>query len=202
MRRRGRVDEASPRARPRPPLPPRPRSRRAAPRPRRGASAGRSRRRRRRAPPRCDRRLASEHDRGHRLREVAVPEGELLECARLSLARAARAVSTTSSPGPSVVRKCVTKKSAAAISRRPLRLAATTTPSRTTRQSGSSAAPSAWAIEPPTVPRFRVTKCPTNGSACRTSGWMRSSFGERRLADGRADPDVAVRGRSRRDRRR
>ncbi len=42
----------------------------------------------------------SEHDRGHRLREVAVPEGELLECARLSRPpRVARRVSTTSSPG-------------------------------------------------------------------------------------------------------
>ena len=40
-----------------------------------------------------------------------------------------------------------------------------TAPPSTRRQSGSSALASAWAIEPPTVPRFRVTKWPTYGSA-------------------------------------
>ena len=68
-------------------------------------------------------RLATEHDRGHRLREVAGAERELLECARLPSVASGQTVSTTSSPGASVVRKCVTKKSAAAISRRPPRLA-------------------------------------------------------------------------------
>ena len=43
----------------------------------------------------------------------------------------------------------------------PLVEAATTDPPRTVSASGSSAAGSAWAIEPPTVPRLRVAKWPT-----------------------------------------
>ncbi len=50
------------------------------------------------------------------------------------------------------------------------RLVVTTEPPSTSRQSGSSAAASAWAIEPPTVPRLRVTKWPTRGSASAASG--------------------------------
>ncbi len=61
--------------------------------------------------------------------------------------------------------KCVTKNASAGMSLRPSGPSTTTVPSSATRQSGSSAAPSAWAIEPPTVPRLRVTKWPTNGSA-------------------------------------
>ncbi len=59
--------------------------------------------------------------------------------------------------------KCVTKKSSAAISRVPDFDEATTLPPDATSATGSSALASAWAIDPATVPRFRVTKCPTYG---------------------------------------
>ena len=62
-------------------------------------------------------------------------------------------VETSSSSGSSSEVKCETKNSSASSTRS---FDVLTEPPSTTRQSGSSALASAWAIEPPTVPRFRV----------------------------------------------
>ena len=99
-----------------------------------------------------------------------------------------QAVSTTSSPGRER-RQVVGDEEVLGVDLpRPAGPSTTTVPPSAARQSGISAAPSACATLPPTVPRFRVTKWPTYGSASRRSGWVRGSRVERRLAHGRADP--------------
>ena len=77
-----------------------------------------------------------------------------------------------------------------AASRRPLRSA--TWPPSVASTSAISAAGSAFATEPPTVPRLRVAACPTNGSARASSGTLRAivSIVQRGdLARRRADRD-------------
>ena len=109
----------------------------------------------------------AQHDRDHREREVAGAQGELLEGAALARPRRGQTVSTTSSPGSSVGQVVRDEEVLRRDLAPPARARATTVPPSAARQSGISAAPSAWAIEPPTVPRLRVTKWPTYGSACR-----------------------------------
>ena len=73
------------------------------------------------------------------------------------------AVSTSS--GSSVVVQVPSKKSAAGMRRdEPVR-AASSSASSASATAGSSEAESAWAIEPPTVPRLRIWKWPISGSA-------------------------------------
>ena len=73
------------------------------------------------------------------------------------------------SPSSSEVCQVPWKKSAAAMSRLPPGPAASMVASSASATAGSSEAGSAWAIEPPTVPRLRIWKCPMWGSARATS---------------------------------
>ena len=105
--------------------------------------------------------LDAERAGDHGEREVAVALRELLE--RVAPARStqpASVVCVTSSPGSSAVVKCVTKNSLGRQLAPPGTRLRHDRPPSATRTTGSSAPPSACAIEPPTVPRFRVTKWP------------------------------------------
>src|SRR4029079_3137250 len=77
--------------------------------------------------------------------------------------------------------------------RRPDDPSTTIVPPRAARQSGISAAPSACATLPPTVPRLRVTKCPTWGERLAQQRMGAGVVLERCLADRGADPDGPVR---------
>ena len=81
-------------------------------------------------------------------------------------------------------------------SRRPRGDSATTDPPSATSASGSSAAASACAIEPPTVPRFRVATWPTKGRHAASSGQRSRASGERSSARWRHVAPDAERGRS------
>src|SRR5690606_28394074 len=62
------------------------------------------------------------------------------------------------------------KNSSAAIRRRPSGPATSRVAPRHSATAGSSADGSAWAREPHTVPRLRISRCPTHGSAWASSG--------------------------------
>ena len=105
--------------------------------------------------------VTSEHDGDHRLREVARPEGDLLERARLVRRPERPGGLDDQFAGRERGREMRHEEVTGSDRARPRGPSTTTVPSSATRQSGSSAAPSACAIEPPTVPWFRVTTWPT-----------------------------------------
>ena len=88
-------------------------------------------------------------------REVAVAAGELVQRGVRARGRGKR-TSTSSSPGSSALVKKPRKKSAAGISRSPSGPSATTVASSSTASMHHSADGSAWATEPPNVPRVRI----------------------------------------------
>ena len=102
--------------------------------------------------------------------EVAVASGQLLD-------RAADAPLPDREPdadehlvvGQLVVQVPV-KNSDGGMVRRPVGDRTSSSASRASATAGYSAAGSAWAIEPPTVPRLRIWKCPMNGVARASSG--------------------------------
>ena len=64
------------------------------------------------------------------------------------------------------------------MTRSPLAPRATTSPSSAVRTAGYSADGSAWAIEPPMVPRVRIGRCPTHRVASLSSGNRCATTGE------------------------
>ena len=86
--------------------------------------------------------------------------------------------STSSSSGASRVVRYVSKSSPAFSVRRPRGLRTTTSPSSAVSTAGYSAEGSAWAIEPPMVPRERMGRCPTHRVASSSSGRRRATTGE------------------------
>src|SRR5262249_56053383 len=71
------------------------------------------------------------------------------------------------------------KNSGGEMRRPPRRDCSTTVPPHATRANGISALGSAWATDPPSVPRLRVWKWPTHGSAIESSGTSRAMTSER-----------------------
>ena len=123
--------------------------------------------------------VAADARRGHAERVVAAALRELLEGESVAVGRAVgQTVSTTSSSGASAVVYGPRKSSSAGIVAPPAR-ATRRRPSRRPRRARAEAraAASACAIEPPTVPRFRVTKWPTWGSDRREQPDARGSAG-------------------------
>ena len=72
----------------------------------------------------------------------------------------------------------VTKRSFACTTRSPFGPRATTAPPSAVRTAGYSADGSAWAIEPPIVPRVLIGRCPTHFVASPRSGSLRATTGE------------------------
>ena len=84
--------------------------------------------------------------------------------------RRARRSPVTISPGFSAVVKRSTKNFSAGILRAPFGPLARTVAPRATRTVGKSAAGSAWAIEPPMVPRLRTWRSPIWAAASASTG--------------------------------
>ena len=84
------------------------------------------------------------------------------------------------------------KKSSAATRRCPVLDERMMSPPSARRHSGSSALGSASATEPHTVPRARVCACPTQGSACASSGWRAASSGHASNSACRTDAPTRI----------
>ena len=83
------------------------------------------------------------------------------------------------SAGSIAVVSAETKKSAAATLRSPPSLASRRVAPRASAAAGYSAAGSACAIDPPTVPRLRICGCAIKRVASKSSGWRVRTSAER-----------------------
>ena len=109
--------------------------------------------------------------RGRDKGKVRAPRADLEEaCADASRGQTGNLIALTHSPWPIEVSIGPMKKSSAGIDVEPSVVASMISAPSVTATSGISAEGSAFAIEPPMVPRLRVGGCPTHGSARASIG--------------------------------
>src|SRR2546422_238737 len=89
-----------------------------------------------------------------------------------------RRISERTSSDSRLLVRDVRKRSFAFTTRSPFGPLATTSPSSAVRTAGYSADGSAWAIEPPMVPRVLIGRCPTHFVASLRSGSLLATTGE------------------------
>ena len=94
--------------------------------------------------------------------------------------------------GPSAVSNRPLKKSSAFTVRLPFGPAISTSPPSASRQAGNSAAGSAKAIEPPSVPRLRIAAWPMCGMASAISGACRAMSAERSASAWRVSAPIST----------